>query len=424
MSLTQNQIFTVTTLTHEIKSVLTARFSKIQVKGEVTNLKRQQSGHVYFSLKDESSQISCVLFSGVANKIEKLPKDGDQITIEGEISLYAPRGSYQIIVRNVSFDGVGDLLLKLFALKETLKSEGYFDPARKKAIPKFPKTIGVITSPTGAVIQDILHVLKRRYPLASILLNPVSVQGDGASNDIAKAIDDMNAHNLCDVIIVGRGGGSLEDLWAFNERVVAESLFRSTIPTISAVGHETDFSIADFVADLRAPTPSVAAELAVPDRDTLLLQLNRGKSLITNYLKTKAQNGRLKLEKICHHPIMKDPSLLTLPYTQKLDTISDDIKKSIKIKLDHTKLHLESKRKLLQVTTPQKHLALVKEKFARLIAHLDSVNPKNVLQKGYSIVFSENNSSVIMSSKQVKNGENLSVQFSDGFIKVKVEGNS
>jgi exodeoxyribonuclease VII large subunit len=423
MSATQNEIYTVTSLTTEIKNVLSTRFPRIKVKGEVTNLRRQQSGHVYFSLKDEQSQISCVLFAGIASKLSKLPKDGDQITIEGEISLYAPRGTYQIIVRSVSYDGVGDLLLKLYALKEELSKLGYFDKERKRALPKFPKVIGVVTSPTGAVIQDILHVLKRRYPSIEVVLNPVSVQGEGASKDIAKAIDDFNAHALADLLIVGRGGGSLEDLWAFNERIVADALHRSRIPTISAVGHETDFSIADFVADLRAPTPSAAAELAVPDRESLLMGLERGQKMLRSHLKAQIESARLKLEKVSSHPMIKDPSLITLPYTQKIDIIGEDLKRTMHMKLDGAKVQLQNKKEQLSMANPMATLKQAKERFTRLIAHLNSVNPKNILQKGYAIVFQENKTSVIMSSKDLQPGDNLSVQFSDGATKVKVEGN-
>ena len=239
------KILSVTELTSAIKAVIEPSFQGIAVKGEISNFKLQSSGHLYFTLKDAGSQISAVLFKGNAACLNKMPKEGDQVVAKGEISLYAPRGQYQIIVRELQFLGLGDLLLKLQQLKEQLQMRGWFDPAHKKKLPKLPKRIGVVTSPTGAVIQDILQVLTRRFAGFHVILNPVKVQGEGAAQEIAQAISDFNRLKLADVLIVGRGGGSIEDLWAFNEEVVAKAIFESDIPIISAVGHETDFTIAD-----------------------------------------------------------------------------------------------------------------------------------------------------------------------------------
>ncbi|MCB1083226.1 MAG: exodeoxyribonuclease VII large subunit, partial [Simkania sp.] len=230
MTTTTAEALSVTELTQAIKHQLESNFTALSVKGEVTNLRLQASGHYYFSLKDENAQISAVLFQGNARFAKHLPKMGDQVLIKGEINVYAPRGTYQIIVREIEHAGLGELLLKFHALKAKLEKMGWFDPAKKKPLPTYPKTIGVVTSPTGAVIQDILNVLKRRFPNFHLILNPVKVQGAGAAEEIAQAIDDFNRFGLADILIIGRGGGSLEDLWAFNEECVAAAIFRSKIP--------------------------------------------------------------------------------------------------------------------------------------------------------------------------------------------------
>ncbi|MES2121396.1 MAG: exodeoxyribonuclease VII large subunit, partial [Chlamydiota bacterium] len=238
------EILSVSELTNEIKKQIESRFPAVAVKGEISNLKEQSSGHIYFTLKDAGAQLSAVLFRGNARELSRLPKNGDQVVLRGEISLYTPRGQYQMIVRNLEYAGVGELLLKLHAMKAKLQGLGWFDASRKRPLPRFPKTIGVVTSPTGAVIQDIVQVLSRRNAGVHLILHPVKVQGEGAAEEIARAIEEFNRFHLADLLIVGRGGGSLEDLWAFNEECVARAIFQSKIPVISAVGHETDFSIA------------------------------------------------------------------------------------------------------------------------------------------------------------------------------------
>jgi exodeoxyribonuclease VII large subunit len=280
-----NKVFTVSELSFAIKAHLENKFKLIYVKGEISNFKKHSSGHIYFSLKDKDSQISAALFRGRAANIKKMPTDGDQVIVFGEISVYPPRGSYQIIVRQIDFLGIGELLLKLHALKEELKEKGYFDEKEKKPLPKFPKKIGVVTSETGAVIQDILNVLNRRFYNFHLILSSVKVQGEKAALEIAKAIDEFNKYNLVDVLIIGRGGGSLEDLFAFNEKIVAESIFNSKIPIISAVGHETDTSISDLVADVRAPTPSAAAEIVISEKKAFLKNLKNMQNQITLSIK-------------------------------------------------------------------------------------------------------------------------------------------
>ena len=388
---------TVSELTLSIKNLLEPAFLQVEVRGEVTNLRHQASGHLYFTLKDEHSQISAVLFKGVAEKISPLPKNGDEIVIKGSLSLYAPRGSYQIIVRSLTHAGVGDLLLKFHEMKNRLAEKGVFDQKWKKPLPPFPKKIGVITSPTGSVIQDILHVLTRRHDGFHLILNPVRVQGKGSELEIAQAIDQMNEHNLCDLLIVGRGGGSLEDLWPFNEECVAKAIFNSKIPIISAVGHETDTTIADYTADLRAPTPSAAAEIAVREKKDLTATLLDAKSRLTYMLKQKVQQQKLKLGHFTSHPLFSYPETLLAPYAQRLDEMS----------------------RTVATLKPINLIAMKKEKLKSIATHLAAIDPRNVLKKGYCIPFAENSTSVILSSKQVTSGENLELLFHDGKIKVK-----
>ena len=252
---------TVSQLTNAIKLSLESTFPMIYLQGEVTNFKLQSSGHLYFSLKDANAMIGAVMFKGEASALKIMPKAGDQVVVKGELSVYPPKGNYQLVVRELSYVGLGELLLKLEELKIKLHQMGWFKSSHKKPLPRFPKRIGVVTSPTGAVIQDILNVLTRRFSGFHLILYPVKVQGEGAAQEIAQAIEQFNKYQIVDVMIVGRGGGSLEDLWAFNEEIVASAIFHSQIPIISAVGHETDHCIADYVADVRAPTPSAAAEM-------------------------------------------------------------------------------------------------------------------------------------------------------------------
>jgi exodeoxyribonuclease VII large subunit len=407
-------VLSVSELTFEIKKKLESNFAYIKVKGEISSLKNQSSGHIYFTLKDASAQISAVLFAGNAKSLRKLPKDGDQVILEGELSVYPPRGGYQIIVRSLSYDGVGDLLLKLHQLKLELKDLGYFESSRKKALPIVPKIIGVVTSPTGAVIQDIINVLKRRLHSFHLILNPVKVQGDGASDEIAKAIDDFNKYQLADVLIVGRGGGSIEDLWAFNERVVADAIFRSKIPIISAVGHETDFSIADFVADVRAPTPSAAAEIVSKESSKIHEEVQRAKNRLAESLK----------------------HILEISY-QKVDDSEERIKSNWKNLIYRQKTLLKTKRAHLESLLPSKQVFMQKNKLLSLkkqfnriheiiskkrdalryiSEHLFAIHPKTTLKKGYCICFRENKDSAIIRAKDVTVSENLSLLFFDGEI--------
>ena len=438
-----NKVLTVSELTYSIKSLLEKNFTFITISGEVSNFKHQSSGHMYFSLKDSSSQISVALFRGNAKNLEKIPKDGDEVIIEAQMSVYPPRGNYQLIARKLSYSGKGDLLIKLNELKEKLKSQGFFDKSHKKALPILPKKIGVVTSPTGSVIQDILNVLKRRFSNFHLILNPVKVQGEGSSFEIAKAIDDFNKYNLVDVIIVGRGGGSLEDLWAFNEEIVAIAIFKSAIPIISAVGHETDISISDFVADVRAPTPSAAAEIVIKEKAQFLDTLKYFETQIVKNISYKLENLKLQLHNF------KNQSVFTSPYTilgkqmQMLDDLKNSIDSTIKQKLVSQKELLKLIYNQTKFLNPQMKiedfrnelsefakrlnlscnniLLIKKERLEKLVDHLKAIDPKNLLKKGYSILFNEKDNSIILSTKDINETDKISAMVSDGKIYATVE---
>ncbi|PIS00904.1 MAG: exodeoxyribonuclease VII large subunit [Chlamydiae bacterium CG10_big_fil_rev_8_21_14_0_10_35_9] len=466
-NLTTKKVFTVSELTDAIKFTLEPAFNNIEVQGEISNLKRQSSGHYYFSLKDKSSQISSVLFRGNSLKLQKPLKDGDQITAKGELSVYAPRGNYQLIIREIQHTGVGTLLLKLHELKEHLKQLGWLDKDLKKSLPKFPKKIGIITSPTGAVIQDILHVLGRRFLGCHLILNPVKVQGEGAKEEIAQAIDDFNRFNLVDVIIVGRGGGSLEDLWAFNEKIVAEAIYKSEIPIISAVGHETDYSISDLVADIRAPTPSAAAEIVIGEQEHILEYLQQAKQRLYGTFVPRVKHARQRLNDIQKYPVLSRGYALFATKLQSLDEMQEKYLSSIKyfflhkkeqfrhvnqrlkafnpiLQLHQSKDRLFSYKKQLDLSIKtqmnktkivfdknkyqslalEKIQAVIKEKKIRLenlLQMFKAIDPKNLLSKGYSILFSEKDHSIILSSKNLKKNDSFYALTKDGKIYAQVK---
>ena len=463
---------TVSKLSLEIKKNLEGNFPCIYVQGEVSNSKLQSSGHLYFTLKDEASQISCVLFKGQARSISqggtcRHLKDGDKIVLQGEISVYMPRGTYQIIVKSLDFLGTGDLLLQLHQLKVKLEAEGLFDKSRKKALPKTPKTIGVITSPTGAVIQDILHVLKRRSRGFHLILNPVKVQGDGASSEIARAINEMNQHKMCDVLIVGRGGGSLEDLWAFNEEQVVRAVASSKIPIISAVGHETDVCLCDFAADVRAPTPSAAAEICTQEKNQQIDALQKISAQMKHHVFLQLQSSSKQLLALKKHPSLTSPKSILFTRMQDIDERKEELhsamcsffqkktleimskqkqsyalKPSNQIKNTKDKISyfqkaitasmlsiLQQQKAFLAKNAPLQHMKTKiltdivhkKKSLAALGQHLQGVSPKNLLSKGYCILFSEKNDSVILSTHDVSLEDRLRVLMGDGQITVKVE---
>ena len=414
-----SKIFTVTEFTSAIKSILEPSFRNVSVQGEISNLKVQSSGHVYFSIKDAGAQLSAVLFKGSATKLPRLPKEGEQVILTGELSLYAPRGSYQIVVRELQFAGLGELLLRLQQLKETLAARGWFDPVRKKQLPKLPKRIGVVTSPTGAVIQDILNVLTRRFRGFQIVLNPVKVQGEGAAQEIAQAIHDFNQHNLADVLIVGRGGGSIEDLWAFNEEIVAQAIFESKIPIISAVGHETDVTISDWVADVRAPTPSAAAEIVIAEKGALLTFLHQCRSLVHQRMGEKMALASQRLTAYKKQPLFASPyNLLAIPM-QRLDQYQEEIEASCRRLLQKKQLIFENAQK--RMPNPQKTVLELKRRLEAIRENLGAIHPNRLLQKGYTILFSQKTGSVILSPNQLSPGDKVQARLGDGAINATVD---
>ena len=363
--------------------------NNVYVSGEISNFKHHYSGHMYFTLKDENSLIKCVMFKSYTATLNFVPKDGMKVNVLGTVSVYERDGIYQIYAKAMVEDGVGALYEEYEKLKKKLEIEGLFDEAHKKSIPFMPKVVGVLTSNTGAVIRDIINVSTRRNPNVNIRLLPVPVQGEGAGIKIAKAIKQMNELKLADVLIIGRGGGSLEDLWPFNEEVVARAIYESEIPIVSAVGHETDFTIADFVADLRAPTPSAAAELVVSDiydvKNTLDIYENRLKIL----LKRKTEVMRLRFEKVMASKVYKDP----------LKNINDKY------------LEVDRFAKLIENFGALK-IQKVKGEFSKLVAKLDTLSPLKTLSRGYSIA--EKNGNVVTSVNELVHGDELRLRFIDG----------
>ena len=361
----------------------------ILVKGEISNFKNHYTGHLYFTLKDENSLIKCIMFKSYAERLTFNLKDGMKVMVFGSVSVFERDGVYQIYVKSAFEDGIGDLHERFEQLKAKLEKEGLFEETHKKKIPLYPRVVGVLTSQTGAVIRDIINVSTRRNPNVYIRLFPVPVQGPGAAEKIAEKIKIMNEKKLADVLIIGRGGGSLEDLWPFNEEIVARAIYNSKIPVISAVGHETDFTIADFVADLRAPTPSAAAELAVPDIFELKEKINNYKQRYRNSLKKKIEIMRLRYEKCMQSRIFKEP-------TRNIKDNYLIIDKYIKV--------LENKIRIIQKEKQAKYLEIVTK--------LDTLSPLKTLTRGYTLV--EKNEKIIKSSKELIKKDKILLKFYDG----------
>ena len=387
----EDMAISVTELNSYIKNKIAddEYLNNVLIKGEISNFKNHYTGHMYFTLKDENSLIKCVMFKTYAQKLGFTPKDGMKVFVLGGVSVFERDGVYQIYVKAMQEDGVGILYKKYEELKQRLEEEGYFDEEHKKRIPQMPKIIGVLTSQTGSVIRDIINVSTRRNPNVNIRLFPVPVQGEGAAEKIAEGIKFMNENKLADVLILARGGGSLEDLWPFNEEIVAHAIYNSEIPIISAVGHETDFSISDFVADLRAPTPSAAAELAVPDIYEVKQKINTYQNRLRLTLIKKVEIMKLRYEKCMSSRVFKEP----------LRNINDNY-----LKIDAYIKRLEN-----SIKTKQKE---EKTKYIELISKLDTLSPLKTLTRGYSLV--EENDKIIKSAKDVKTGDKINIRFVDG----------
>ena len=393
-------IFSVSEINHYAGEVLAADpvLSAVRVQGEVSGFKKYPSGHLYFSLKDKESQVNCVAFRGNAAHFSFVPENGMSVVITARASLYDRDGRFQLVVYEMEKDGVGDLFAAFEKLKAKLEAEGLFDSSRKKAIPKLPKRIGVVTSPKGAVIQDIIHVLSRRFPNFNLLIYPSAVQGATAAAEIRKGVEWFNRTELVDVIIVARGGGSVEDLWCFNDEALARTIYQSHIPLISAVGHETDFTICDFVSDLRAPTPSAAAELVMPEKSELLNAINAKTDRLTRALLHSVAVRRNRLMLLSRSKALLSPLRRVEAESQRLDLLSLKLTHSLNRRVDSAARRIDKD-----------------------IASLDALSPLKVLSRGYSLATNPVTGTCITSVTQITPGQPVQIQLADGLVDCKAE---
>jgi len=485
-------ILSVSALTSQIKSKLRSAFSPTCVQGEISNLKKQASGHWYFSLKDSGAQLSCALFKGSASKLSFVPKEGDEVIVMGSIDVYAPRGQYQLIASSMRMAGLGALLQKLQKLKEELKALGYFDSSHKKPLPSFPQKIAVVTSPTGSVIRDIIHVLKRRALGFHLIVSPVSVQGELCPKEVSSAIDQINQHKLADVIILARGGGSIEDLSGFNSKEVAVAIFNSKIPIISAIGHETDTTIADCVADKRAPTPSAAAEIVLEESAKHLEFLEKAQRELKRSFDHKLLHTRALFSRYTRHPLFSTGDLLLGPFFQKTDQKRADLNQTIYKQLEKKNYFLQMHKERLKALKPKAQVCVFRERLSRaslsihkkpplltakaradlrknlqqlvlagierksrieaqellieerrkrlhrlfaqkvekrrlklqaLCDHLEALDPRSVLKKGYALVFSQKGGSIILSKQALIKEKTATIRMHDGEVAIKLLDN-
>ncbi|MCA0911945.1 exodeoxyribonuclease VII large subunit [Marinobacter hydrocarbonoclasticus] len=436
---TRPRALTVSELNHQARHLLESSFMQVWVEGELSGFSRPSSGHWYFSLKDQKCQIRCAMFRGANQRIRTLPREGDQIRIRGKVTLYENRGDFQIIVEHLEPAGLGALQQAFEALKARLQGEGLFDPARKKPIPATPRHIGVVTSPTGAAIHDILTVLKRRCPAIPVTLYPTAVQGQPATSDIVQAIARAQQHGLADVLIIGRGGGSLEDLWCFNEEAVARAIAACPIPTVSAVGHEVDVTIADFVADLRAPTPSAAAEKISPDQQDWLRRLAEQQGRL-------GQSARRLLQRL-HNQLghlsarLRDPRRELLEKAQRMDELELRLNKAIRDRLDQQKQKTDYLLQRMSAQSPRRTLKTVREQTQRLeerltlatrhqlrqkderLQHiaqtLHVVSPLATLGRGYAIV-KDDNDRIVRKAGDLETGSQITARLGHGSVSARV----
>lgn len=414
-----DKYITVTQLTRYIKYRIDndVNLNEVFLKGEISNFKAHSRGHYYFTLKDDGSRINAIMFASSTKKIKFIPSDGMKVLVTGKISVFEANGGYQIYVNDMLEDGVGNLYIAFEQLKKKLGEEGLFDPSIKKKIPKIPRKIGVVTAPTGAAIKDIISTIKRRWPLAEIYLFPTLVQGEDAKEDIVRQIKNSANYDL-DTLIVGRGGGSIEDLWAFNEEIVARAIYECQTPVISAVGHEIDFTIADFVADLRAPTPTGAAEMAVPDiRDVrqLLNQMNiRLNKAMTNDIK----RYRERLTFLRNRPILTNPITIYQNKELAFDGLLERLKYSGKTLIAIKEKELLSVKNSYALKSPFQILDKKANKYLQLVSKLETLSPLLTIKRGYSVT--RCGDKVVKSVKDVKKDDLLDIELSDGKIKTKV----
>lgn len=409
---------TVTDINNYIKNIVDGDFflSNVTLKGEISNLKFHTRGHLYFSLKDENSKINAVMFNYKNLGLNFIPKDGMNVIVKGKVSVFTTGGSYQITVSNMKEDGIGNLYILFEELKRRLQREGLFSPEHKKKLPRIPKKVGVITASTGAAVKDIISTINRRFPLTEIILFPTLVQGVGAKENIVKMINEANESDV-DVIILGRGGGSIEDLWAFNEEIVARAIYNSNKPIVSAVGHEIDFTISDFVSDMRAPTPTGAAELVVPSKVEIQSYLNDYKGRIISVINKKIKSYTDTFSKLKSTYILKNPISMYEIDEQKLDNMLEKLGSIMTYKLEREKSELNNLSKMISPNILNR-LDKEKIKLENIETKLNLLNPENILKKGYTLTLVEGK--IVKSINSVKKGSIIDTKFSDGIIKSEV----
>ena len=414
-----DKYITVSQLTRYIKYKIDndINLNEVFLKGEISNFKAHSRGHFYFTLKDEGSRINAIMFASSTKKIKFMPADGMKVLVTGKISVFEANGGYQIYVSDMLEDGVGNLYVAFEQLKKKLELEGLFDPNKKKAIPKIPKRVGVITAPTGAAIKDIISTIKRRWPLTEIILFPALVQGEMAADDIVKQIKLSDSYNL-DTLIVGRGGGSIEDLWPFNEEIVARAIYDCKTPVISAVEHEIDFTIADFVADLRAPTPTGAAEMAVPQYSDIINYLGQLNIRANSAINNKIKNYRQKLNSIQNRNIFKNPMVIYQAKEMVFDALFERLKFSIKNIFNDREKRLLTIKNSYVLKNPYQLLDKKANKYLQIVSKLETLSPIKTLQRGYT--FTKKDGKVVTSSKNVKKDDIVDIEFTDGMVKTKV----
>ena len=414
-----DKYISVTALTRYIKYKLDndKNLQEVYLRGEISNFKAHTRGHYYFTIKDENSRINAIMFSFNASKIKFIPEDGMKVLVKGKISVFESTGNYQMYVEEMLEDGVGILHIAFEQLKKKLEQEGLFDPKYKKEIPKIPMKVGIVTASTGAAVKDILSTIKRRFPICKTILFPSLVQGELAKDDIVKKLDIADNYGL-DVIILGRGGGSIEDLWPFNEEVVARKVFSCKTPIISGVGHQIDFTICDFVADVRAETPTGAAERAVPKLSDLLLEINNNEVRLTNGIKRILDNSKLRLKKLKESYVLKNPLGLYEIKEQKLDNIIDKLNTCINAMLYTKNSKLEIIKNSIIFKDPSILYENKLKKNNHLIEKLEILNPLNALKRGYTIT--KKDGKCITNIDDVKINDNVNISFKNGEIKAKV----
>jgi exodeoxyribonuclease VII large subunit len=439
----ETQIFSVSQLNREASQILQDSLPMLWVEGEISNLARPGSGHIYFSLKDPDAQVRCAMFRGANRKLGFQAEDGLQVLVRAKVTIYEPRGSFQLVVEQMELAGEGLLRRKFEALKSRLEAEGLFDQALKKPLPPVPRRVGIVTSPTGAAIRDILHVLERRFPSVHVVVYPVRVQGDNAKHEIAAALQSAADRNECDVLIVGRGGGSLEDLWAFNEELVARAIAACPIPVVSAVGHEVDFTISDLVADFRAPTPSAAAELVVPDAAIWLRTTSALAQRALTAVRRAIRERRTLLFQLSRRVARRHPGLVMRQYAQRLDELCQRMATTLTHELDMKNVQLNGTASRLLAAAPtaqirhrrqrlkeiqlrqqgamRVNLDALQKQLSVLAARLQAVSPLGTLERGYALITDSESNALVRDANELTEGQEITGRLARGTFSAEIK---